>query len=100
MEKVLEMSIEDWRIEIDEIDEQIIRLLNMRAKLAIKVGDLKMTKGLRIWDSEREQNVINQVLQANRGPLDEQAVTKIFKRIIMESRRIETQALNTNSPAI
>ena len=94
------MSIEDWRIEIDEIDEQIIRLLNMRAKLAIKVGDLKMTEGLRIWDSEREQNVIKQALQANRGPLDEQAVTKIFKRIIMESRRIETQALNTNSPAI
>lgn len=34
------MSIDDWRIEIDGIDEQIISLLNIRAKLVLKVGEL------------------------------------------------------------
>ncbi len=87
------IEIEDWRIEIDGIDELIVQLLNRRARLAIKVGTLKKTFGLPIFDAEREQNVINRVLMANVGPLDERAVKKIFRRIICESRRVETQAL-------
>ncbi len=35
------MDIEHWRSEIDEIDKELLRLLNMRARLAIKVGILK-----------------------------------------------------------
>ena len=35
------MDIEHWRKEIDDIDSELLRLLNMRARLAIKVGVLK-----------------------------------------------------------
>jgi len=35
------MDIQHWRSEIDEIDRELLRLLNMRARLAIKVGTLK-----------------------------------------------------------
>lgn len=87
------MNIEDWRIEIDEIDEELIRLLNRRARLATKVGVLKMKAGIAICDPERERTVISRVLSANAGPLDEKAVGKIFRRIIRESRRVETRDL-------
>ena len=40
------MDIEYWRNEIDEIDAQLLRLLNMRARLALKVGALKKAKDL------------------------------------------------------
>ncbi len=98
-EESLEMSIEDWRIEIDEIDEQIIGLLNRRARLAIKVGTLKKTCGLEIFDAERERKVINRMMTVNTGPLDERSVTKIFRRIIRESRRVEIQALAQQTPS-
>lgn len=87
------MDIEDWRIEIDEIDQEIIRLLNRRARLATKVGVLKIKAGIAICDPKRERVVINRVLAANAGPLDESAVGKIFRRIIRESRRVETRDL-------
>lgn len=87
------MDIEDWRIEIDEIDEKLIRLLNRRARLATKVGVLKMKAGIAICDLERERTVIGRVLAANAGPLDERAVGKIFRRIIRESRLVETRDL-------
>lgn len=87
------MDIEDWRIEIDEIDEEIIRLLNRRARLATKVGVLKIKAGIPICDPQRERIVIGRVLAANAGPLDETAVGKIFRRIIRESRRVETRDL-------
>ena len=32
------MNIEYWRSEIDETDRELLRLLNRRARLAIKVG--------------------------------------------------------------
>lgn len=87
------MDIEDWRIEINEIDEEIIRLLNRRARLATKVGVLKMKAGIAICDPERERVVISRVIAVNTGPLDECAVGKIFRRIIRESRRVETRDL-------
>jgi chorismate mutase len=44
------MSIEDWRSEIDDIDDQLIRLLNARARLAAKIGGLKHKTGLPLND--------------------------------------------------
>ncbi len=85
------MNIEYWRAEIDEVDRELLRLLNRRARLAIKVGALKRAAGLPCCDPEREDVVIRTLQQANTGPLDHRAVTKLFGRIIRESRRVEGQ---------
>jgi chorismate mutase-like protein len=87
------MRIEDWRAEIDSIDEALIRLLNRRAKVAVEVGMLKRTAGLSLCDPERERAVLTKVCTANAGPLDDEAVTKLFRRIIRESRRVEARLL-------
>jgi chorismate mutase len=85
------MTIEYWRTEIDEIDRELLRLLNRRARLALKVGDLKRGAGLPCSDPDREHIVLSTLRQANTGPLDSRAVTKLFRRIIGESRRVETR---------
>jgi chorismate mutase len=85
------MDIEHWRKEIDEIDKEILRLLNMRAKLAIKVGTLKKAADLPFCDPERERYVLGRVQDLNEGPLDQRAVGKLFRRIIRESRRVESR---------
>ena len=83
------MDIEYWRREIDEVDTQLLRLLNMRARLALKVGALKRAKQLPFSDPEREQSVLTRLQHLNTGPLDDRAVYKLFRRIIRESRRIQ-----------
>ncbi len=87
------MTIEDWRAEIDAIDDELLRLLNTRAALAIRVGETKRSVGLSVWDGAREREVIARVRAANNGPLDAQAVERLFRRIIHESRRAESHAL-------
>jgi len=87
------MNIEYWRTEIDEVDRELLQLLNRRARLAMKVGSLKRAAGLPFCDPEREQSILHTLQQANTGPLDRRAVTKIFRRIIRESRRVEAQAI-------
>ena len=75
------MGIEDWRREIDDVDRELLRLLNMRARLALKVGALKRAAGLPLYDSTREQEVLTEACRENDGPLDDRAVAKIFRRI-------------------
>lgn len=83
------MDIEHWRKEIDEIDTELLRLLNMRARLALKVGALKQAAHLPFCDPERERIVLERLQEINDGPLDERAVGKVFRRIIRESRRVQ-----------
>jgi chorismate mutase-like protein len=87
------MTIEHWRTEIDEIDRELLRLLNRRARLAMKVGALKQNAGLPCCDTERERDVLTRLQQANGGPLDSRAIGKLFRRIIRESRNLETRML-------
>jgi chorismate mutase len=83
------MDIEHWRKEIDEIDVELLRLLNIRARLALKVGALKQAAHLPFCDPERERSVLERLREMNSGPLDERAVDKVFRRIIRESRRVQ-----------
>lgn len=81
-------TIEDWRAEIDRIDEELLRLLNERARIALEIGALKRATGAPLYDGAREQRVLAHVRCANRGPLNDRAVVKIFRCIVGETRRM------------
>lgn len=88
------MTIEDWRSDINAIDDELLRLLNMRASLAVKVGQSKKIAGAALCDPTREQEVVERASCANQGPLDEQAIVELFGCIIRESRRVEAGAMD------
>ena len=86
------LTIEELRSRIDVIDEQLLRLLNVRVQCAVEVGRLKHEAGLPIYQPEREAQVLARVKQAATnlsGPLTAEAVARIFERIIDEARRAE-----------
>ena len=78
-----------WRNRIDEIDGKILELVNERAKCAIEIGRIKSERGMKIHNPQREQVVLDNVKEKNRGPLDHGSVQRIFQNIIEECRRIE-----------
>lgn len=84
-----DLTIEDWRDEIDRLDEQLVKLLNCRSQCAIELGRIKRELGLAIYSPDREREVIAHVTGINPGPLDKTAIRRLFERIIDESRRIE-----------
>ena len=88
-------EIEELRRRIDIIDDQLVRLLNVRVACALEIGDLKHDMGLPVYQPEREAQVLEQVrTSATRlaGPLEAAAVVRIFERIIDEARRAERVA--------
>jgi chorismate mutase len=89
------LNIEELRGRIDVIDEQLVRLLNVRVACAVEVGRLKHEAGLSIYQPDREAKVLASVKQSATdlaGPLTAEAVVRIFERIIDEARRAERVA--------
>ena len=83
------MSIEDWRRKIDEIDRQLVQLLNERSKCAIEIGKIKHDLHMRVYDPEREREILRRIKETNDGPLDDESLQRLFERVIDECRRIE-----------
>ena len=88
------LTIEELRNRIDVIDQQLVRLLNVRVACAVEVGRLKHEIGLAVYQPDRETQVLGSVRKAATelaGPLTAEAVVRIFERIIDEARRAERQ---------
>ena len=77
------------RDEIDRLDEVLVRLLNARAGCALKIGALKKRLEMEIYQPSREEAVLRHVRETNAGPLDSDAIARLFERIIDEARRLE-----------
>ena len=83
--------IEELRQRIDKIDRQLVGLLNDRARSAMEIGSLKHGLGIRVYQPDREKDVLRQVRSISRGPLTDEVLTRLFERIIDEVRRLEDE---------
>ena len=82
------MDLEDWRREIDVLDQKLLKLLNRRAECAIEIGRIKQAIAQPIFMPEREMSILNRILELNNGPVEDEAIRRIFQQIIDESRRL------------
>ena len=89
------MNIDELRERIDVIDDQLVRLLNVRVACAVEIGKLKHELGMPVYQPDREKKVLEKVRTsaiALAGPLTSDAVVRIFERIIDEARRAERES--------
>lgn len=82
-------QLDAYRRRIDQLDEEIVRLLNARATSANEIGRLKEQVGMEVYQPGRERTVLDHVRRVNEGPLADVAIIRVFERIIDESRRLE-----------
>ncbi|MBI5283031.1 MAG: chorismate mutase [Candidatus Solibacter usitatus] len=81
------------RKSVDEVDLRILELLNQRAKVVEKIGDIKKVAALPIYEPKREDMVFQNVLSGNGGPLSAGAVRRLFERIIDEMRTLQRERM-------
>ena len=88
-EKRFVSKLDTLRRRIDELDEELVRLLSERAACALEIGHEKKLAGLEIYQPSREAEVLAHVQSINPGPLDNGAMRRLFERVIDEARRLE-----------
>jgi chorismate mutase len=84
-------NIDDLRERINSIDDELLRLFNERAKLALEIGRMKKEQGLPIHIPSREEQIITRVQQENPGPLPPTSIARLYQQLIDESRTLEEE---------
>ena len=80
------MGLQEHRSEIEQIDEQIIRLIYRRIGISKKIFESKRAEGKPISDPEREKKVLSRAMDlATELNLDIGAVKSIFETLITMS---------------
>jgi chorismate mutase len=83
------MTIDELRLEIDRLDDELLSIFNRRADFALQIGEIKKGLGLAVYDPTREKAIFQRMKADNPGPLDDEAIVRLFERVIDESRRLE-----------
>lgn len=83
------MDIDEIRIKINQLDDKLLKIFNERAALALEIGHIKKQLNRPIYDPKREKLIFERMKQDNPGPLDNEAIVRLFERVIDESRSLE-----------
>ena len=84
-------NLTQLRNRIDEINDQLLDLLNERTELVEAVGREKDKQGLKKYDPIREQQIIEQLKEKNKGPLTDEMLIHIFKEIFKVSVKLQEE---------
>jgi chorismate mutase / prephenate dehydratase len=82
-------SLEKIREILRKNDQEIVTLLNERAKLALEVGHVKNENWQDVYDPARERLVYQYLAEINQGPFSNKAIQAIFREIISASRDLQ-----------
>ena len=82
-------NINKIRSQIDHIDDKIISLILERLQKAQKIGEIKKTLKLPVYDKEREDIIINRLLKKTRNKLNANQIKQILKPIINISKDLQ-----------
>lgn len=82
-------TLASLRAEIDRVDRDLVKLMNQRAEVALKIGQIKLAEGQSIYAPSREEEVIGHALASSKGPLTEFCVRAIYRELISGSRALE-----------
>ena len=83
------MNISEHRKAIDNLDEQIVRLLNERTRHVLEIGSLKLKQGEEIYAPHRELAVLQRVAKLNKGPITEEALRAVYREIMSSALSLE-----------
>jgi chorismate mutase/prephenate dehydratase len=82
-------SLKHLRSTIDKLDLQILKLVNERAALAAEIGKVKSDHGSDVFSPAREEEVYQNILENNKGPLDAATIRAIYREIMSGARALQ-----------
>lgn len=84
-------DLSEHRKEIDRIDDEILRLLNVRSKSVIEIGRLKKQQDAdaNLHTPAREAAIIERLVAQNTGPFPSEGIRPVYREIMSASLSLE-----------
>lgn len=87
----LQERVRELRERVDEVDSELIRALNQRARIVQEIMALKAESGAPVYDPKREEEILRRVVEMNAGPIYDSSMRDIFELILHRIRDLEIQ---------
>ncbi len=86
-----DQPLQSQRKEIDKIDDEIVRLLNERARYVIEIGKLKKATDAQalLHTPAREAEILERLCKLNTGPFPNEALRAVYREIMSGSLALE-----------
>jgi len=89
------MSLDQLRNRIDEIDLQLVKLLNERARVVVDIGKFKNKTASPVYAPDREKEVLARIVETNKGPLPDKCLAAIWRELMSGSFVLERPVIET-----
>ena len=83
------MDLLTLRGQLDEIDEQIVKLYEERMAICSKVADYKIETGKKVFDKTREEEKLQKVRSLAHNDFNAYGVQELFEQIMSMSRKLQ-----------
>ena len=89
MDNDFKEKLKKGRSGIDKIDKALVELLNKRAVTVLKIKRLKEKNNMSLYDAKREEDLMDNIIKYNKGPLYNDNIVQIFEAILRNVQILE-----------
>lgn len=86
-------TLEELRVKLDEIDDQIVNLYEQRMEICAHVGEYKIQTGKKVLDRQREKEKLENVAGKASNPFNKKGVTELYEQLMSMSRKLQYEQL-------
>jgi len=90
-ETEMQEKVQELRGRVDEVDKDLVRALNERARIVQEIMRMKAEAGSPVYDPKREEEILRRVVEYNEGPIYDTSMREIFELILHRIRDLEIQ---------
>lgn len=94
------MKLDELRVQIDDIDRQLVELYEKRMKISEEVGKFKIEAGRPVFDKEREISKLNTVEAMATSSFNQAGVRELFENIMSGSRKLQYRLLSEHDTTV
>lgn len=87
------VSMEELKMQLDEIDNELVRLFEQRIEAGIRIGEYKLRNGLKIFDRQKEREKLQDVLGKASTEFNKKGVRELFEQLMAMNRKIQYRQL-------
>lgn len=83
--------LEKLRAEVDQLNIELLENINKRGNLVQEIGKIKGVQGSLRFDPLREREMLNHIVEANKGPFEDATIQNIFKEIFKAGLELQEE---------
>ena len=87
----MQEKVQELRDRVDEVDKDLVRALNERARIVQEIMAMKAEAGAPVYDPKREEEILQRAMEYNEGPIYDTSMREIYELILHRIRDLEIQ---------